>query len=82
MDGQVLDAVTRSSYEYTASSVTEDTTVVFSVTASDGKKTSAATQINVSIENGSSDSGSMGWFTLLLAPLLFIRRKKWFNSNC
>ena len=76
MDGTVL-SVTGASHQFTGPSVSQDTNMFFSITASDGQKTSAATRINVTVENDSSDGGgSMGLLSLLLTTFLFIRRKK------
>jgi hypothetical protein len=73
LDGVIL-ANTGSTYEYAAPSVSQDTTVVFKVTASDGDETSEVTQIIVTIENSS--GGSIGLYGLLFMSLVFIRRRQ------
>ena len=74
MDGVELDN-TAASFDYTGLAVTQDKTVIFSVTASDGDETSAAATINVTVEDRSS-GGGLGLFALLLAPLAFLRRRQ------
>jgi hypothetical protein len=73
-DGVAL-ANTGTSLEFTAPDVSQDTTIAFSVTAFDGQNHSEAAQISVTVENRS-NGGGMGLFALLLAPLVFIRRRK------
>ncbi len=73
-DGATLTE-TGASMSFTGPEVSTDTTVVFSVTAFDGDEVSAATQINVTVENRSS-GGALGLWGLLLAPLAFIRRRR------
>ncbi|PCK06491.1 MAG: hypothetical protein COA42_17275 [Alteromonadaceae bacterium] len=72
-DGVALSE-TGNSFTFTSASINEDTTVVFRVTASDGRNTSAPVVLVVSVENKSSGGGgSMGWFVLLLGALSFVR---------
>lgn len=61
-------------FQYTALDVREDTQVFFSVTAFDGIESSEAVQVIITVKNRSG-GGSMWLFTLLLAPLVFIRRR-------
>ena len=63
------------SLAYTGLNVNQDSTVLFSVTASDGDETSEPVQISVKVEDRSS-GGSTGLLALLLSPLAFIRRRK------
>ena len=63
------------SLDYTGLNVNQDTTVLFSVTASDAYETSEPVQISVKVEDRSS-GGSTGLLALLLSPLAFIRRRK------
>lgn len=75
MDGEVLNE-SGPSYQYTAPKITEDTVIIFNVTATDGNDTSNTVQITVNVANSSSSGGgSMGIWIILLLPLVFFRRK-------
>lgn len=72
---------------FAAPSVSADTTLGFTVTVSDGTD-SVSTSTTVNINNlpdpvteapSTRSSGSMGWIALLLAPLVYIRRKRFFK---
>ncbi|MBY6188178.1 S8 family serine peptidase [Marinobacter hydrocarbonoclasticus] len=58
----------------TAPGVSSSETMVFEVTVSDGYN-SVTESVTVNVTDDS-DSGSLGWLTLLLAPLAFVRRRK------
>ena len=74
VDGTAVGA-TGSTYTYTAPKVTADQTVTVTVTATDGIAVSDPATITVTVDN-KSGGGSTGLIALLLAPLAFIRRRK------
>jgi Zn-dependent metalloprotease len=63
------------SYVYEAPRVTQDSTTNIQVIAHDGRNPSEPANITVNINNSKS-GGSWGLVSLLLAPLVFIRRRK------
>ena len=61
----------------TAPDVGSDTTMSFVVTASDGNSTVTET---VTVQVNNKGSGSMGWIALLLAPIVWLRRRAFQNA--
>lgn len=66
---------TSSTVTVKAPAVEMEQLVVFSVTASDGKATSAPVEVVMQVTNAKS-SGSFGWLSLLLLPLALLRRRR------
>ncbi|MDF2177549.1 S8 family serine peptidase [Aliiglaciecola sp. CAU 1673] len=63
-------------YTLAASGVSADTPVTLTVSVSDGKATTTQTATIVVLNEKSRSSGSLGWVSLLLLPLLWVRRRK------
>lgn len=63
------------SISFKAPKVEKDETLAFQLEVDDGNGNSDTTVASVSIVN-KKESGSFGWLMLLLAPMLFTRRKK------
>lgn len=60
---------------FTAPKVSTNETMSFQLTVNDGNGNTDTTVASISIVNKKS-SGSFGWLTLLLTPMLWLRRKK------
>lgn len=60
---------------FTAPRLSSDAVLTFEVSVSDGKLTSTTTT-SVTVMKESKGGGSLGWFTLLMLPLLLLRRKR------
>jgi subtilisin family serine protease len=63
------------SFTFVAPKVSKDETISFQLTVNDGNSNTNTTAASASIVN-KKESGSFGWLMLLLAPMLFTRRKK------
>ncbi|MFT4924742.1 MAG: hypothetical protein ACI8WB_000826 [Phenylobacterium sp.] len=73
LDGATT-VTTEPTFSYTGPSVSQDTTVTITVTASDHREVSEAVEMTVMVKNRDSGSGGFGLVGLLLVPLLFWRR--------
>lgn len=60
---------------FTAPRLSSDAVLTFEVSVSDGKLTNTTTT-SVTVMKESKGGGSFGWFTLLMLPLLLLRRKR------
>ena len=72
---QVSASSTTNTIKFTAPSKGEET-ITFEVTASDSEFTSNAATVSAKVINSPSSGGSMGWLSLALLPLVWLRRKK------
>lgn len=68
-----INGVAGTSYTTTAPATNADTSVTFTVVASDGLNETTET-VTVRVTN--KKAGSMGWIALLLIPAIWLRRKK------
>ncbi|MBY5993555.1 S8 family serine peptidase [Ferrimonas balearica] len=68
-------SITGSTVNISGPRVTSDQVMTFSAVANDGELDSEPVSFNVTVRE-LDDSGSLGWLTLLLAPLALVRRRK------
>uniref|UniRef100_UPI00404742BF S8 family serine peptidase n=1 Tax=Rheinheimera sp. TaxID=1869214 RepID=UPI00404742BF len=67
---------TSNSVTFTAPDVDADTTITFSVVATDGTVATSAVSVSATVTNKKKSSGALGWLTLLLAPLAGARMRR------